>query len=184
MDLPLVPSSLHIFLVLPGIHPAALLSRFLPVFLSLVELGNSHAMELHSPWCEEEGEAKTLRMCVCVWGGIPLPVSKPWRPLCPWMLRETNWERQGGFGEVGSLSNPHLTFLPELICKCLIHSVPSLVPPEPTPILSLGHRAGIFSGNSGNSHAHNPMPRGSATYLVPIRHSHLYHLTKPHTRSL
>lgn len=83
MDLPLVPSSLHIFLVLPGVYPAALQSRFLPVFQSLVELGNSHAMELHSSWCEEEREAKTLCMCVCGGGeaeiapfstsSIPLP---------------------------------------------------------------------------------------------------------------
>lgn len=64
MDLPLVPSSLHIFLVIPGVYPAVLLSCFLPV-LSLLKLGSRHAMELHSSWSEEEGEAKILGVCVC-----------------------------------------------------------------------------------------------------------------------
>lgn len=190
MDLPLVPSSLHIFLVLPGVYAAALLSCFLPVFLSLMELGNSHAIQLHSSWCENEGEAKTLHVCG-VGGGerqkvlpslppislsplgfgmewkidIPLPRSRPWRPFCPGILRGTG-RSKGALGKQGSWSNPPLSFLPELIYKCLIHSVPTLVPLEPIPILSLGYRAGIFSGNSGNSHAHNPIPKDAQPHTL------------------
>lgn len=46
MNLPLVPSSPHIFSVLPGVYPTSLLSWFLPVFLSLVELGDSSCIVL------------------------------------------------------------------------------------------------------------------------------------------
>lgn len=77
-------------------------------------------MELHSSSCEEEGEVKTpkgeaevlssppqyyspYRLSGGVGRGVdfPLPVSRPWRPFCTWILIGA-WRGKGAW-EVGSL---------------------------------------------------------------------------------
>lgn len=95
MSLLLDLSSFYIFSVLPCVYPAV---------LSIMELGNSHAMKLYSSWYEKE-EAKNPWRRQNLLPSLPsvslfpldfgvrwrtdflLTMSRLWSPFCPQILR-------------------------------------------------------------------------------------------------
>lgn len=110
---------------------------------------------------------------------FPPTMSRLWSPFCPQILRGPR--RGRGSWETGSLIDPPLTLLPELIYECFSHSIPNSCPSRTRPILCLGYGAGISSGTLGIA-THTDTLRGSATHSVPLRY--LCHGIKLHTLSL